>query len=82
MDSPPPKEVAPCPPHPIPQCKCSFLLGIKCQSQFPSFLYVALGQEGPWREEEAPGQGGRTQASLGRGILLCAEVWARATQAL
>lgn len=50
--------------------------------QLPSFLYVALGREGLWREEGAPGQGNGTEASLGSGILLHAEVWARATHAL
>ena len=46
------------------------------ETQLPSSA-CGLGEGGAWREEGAPEEGGGSEASLGRGILLWqAEVWA------
>lgn len=69
LPSPQGSGAQPSPPHPTVQM--FFPVGNKApKTQLPSFLHVALGREGPWREERAPGQGGGTEASLGRRILL------------
>lgn len=65
----------PSPPHPTLQMH--FPVGNKRpETQLPSFLGIW-----PWMEEGAPGRGGGREASLGRRILLHAEVWAGTTQA-
>ena len=47
-----PKEVAPSPPHSVPRCRCSFLLGIKDQRL--SFLPFCMW---PWRGRDLEGGG-------------------------
>lgn len=78
---PPPKEVVPSPPYTIPQCRCSFLLGIKGQTQLPSFQAFGLGEGGALEGGGCSWAQSGTEVSLERGILLRAKMWAGATKA-